>query len=163
MSRWIPSLSGTGNLMNPEYNLPGFELLPLLIMMKRIITIGMASLILTGSLIFPLGDFSLTRDLAETYHNYSKITTPEELGVLDFVGDYLLHGKELFGHNSNDKSQHSGDNVQFQHQPVPTYVVFVPVPSCLVFTPRDIIAHPQFREIPLSNRFKDKLFRPPLT
>ena len=80
-------------------------------MVKKTITVLMARFILTGGVVLPLGDFSLTRDLPEMYRSYSKITTPEELGVLDFIGDYLLHGKEMFGHNGHDKSQDGTNTV----------------------------------------------------
>lgn len=74
----------------------------------------------------PLGDVSLMRDIPDMYGNYSKITTPEELGIIDFIGDYLLHGKEIFGHNKNDRTQESSGHVQFQHQAVPLNIM-IPV------------------------------------
>lgn len=67
-------------------------------------------------MILPLGDFSLIRDIPNMYRNYVKITSDEELGIVDFIGDYLLHGKEIFGHNENDKPQSDSNAVQFQHQ-----------------------------------------------
>jgi len=126
------------------------------------ITLVIACFILISSLIFPLGDFSLTRDLPEMYRNYSKITTPEELGVIDFIGDYLLHGKELFGHNANDKQQNAANNVQFQHQPVPFYIVLTPVQLDMATITPDIIAHPPIRITANTSDFKNRLFRPPL-
>lgn len=48
------------------------------------------------------------------YSAYEKVVAPDEEGVFDFVGDYLLHGKELLGHNKQDRSSKSGD-FQFQH------------------------------------------------
>ena len=122
----------------------------------------MACFILIGSLVFPLGDFSLTRDLPEMYRNYSRITTPEELGVLDFIGDYLLHGKDIFGHNANDKPQNATNNVQFQHQPVPFYIILTPLQLHLVTIPHHIISHPPIRITANTSDFKNKLFRPPL-
>ncbi|MDB4924035.1 hypothetical protein [Mucilaginibacter sp.] len=126
------------------------------------ITFGMACLLLIGSVVFPLGDFSLTRDLPEMYRNYSKITTSDELSVFDFIGDYLLHGKEIFGHNANDKPQSAGNNVQFQHQPVPFFVVLSSVHLCMPTICPDIIAHTQICIAVNTSDFKNKLFRPPL-
>ncbi|MDB5029864.1 MAG: hypothetical protein JWP71_585 [Mucilaginibacter sp.] len=123
----------------------------------------MACLLLIGSVIFPLGDFSLTRDLPQMYRNYSKITTSDELGVFDFIGDYLLHGKEIFGHNANDKPQSSGNDVQFQHQPAPFFVVLSSVHMRVLTIPQDIVTHTQIRIVVNTSDFKDKLFRPPLT
>ena len=56
------------------------------------------------------------RDIPQMYHNYKKITTPDELSLVDFVGDYLLQGKEIFGHNKHDKSENPVTNTQFRHQ-----------------------------------------------
>ena len=132
-------------------------------MVKRIVTFGIASLLLMGSVVFPLGDFSLARDLPEMYRNYSKITTPEELGLIDFIGDYLLHGKEIFGHNIQDKPQNSTNNVQFQHQPAPFSVVLTPVYPLKIATPLHIKNH-LIIPVPANiSGFKSTLFRPPLT
>ena len=81
----------------------------------------MAFLLLSGSLVLPLGDFSLLQDIPGMYGNYCKVTTPEELGVADFIGDYLLQGKDIFGHNKHDKQ--AGKEVQFQHQADPLTIV----------------------------------------
>lgn len=131
-------------------------------MIRRIVTLGIAFLLLTGSIIFPLGDFSLTRDLPEMYRNYSKITTPDEKGVLDFIGDYLLQGKEIFGHNEHDKPQTGTNNVQFQHQPVPFYVILAYVHKPGLLIPLNIVTHSAARIIANTSDFNNKLFRPPL-
>lgn len=122
----------------------------------------MACLMLTGSFIFPLGDFSLARDLPEMYRNYSKITTPEELSLLDFIGDYLLHGKEMFGHNANDKPQSADNNVQFQHQPAPFYIILMPVQLHLRVITKELTIHHPAGITANTSDFKNKLFRPPL-
>lgn len=123
----------------------------------------MASFILTGSIVLPLGDFSLTRDLPEMYRNYSKVTTPEELGVFDFIGDYLLHGKEILGHNNHDKSQNGTNTVQFQHQPVPFYVVLPSINLLIIAIHEDVIVHLPVGITAHTSDFKNKLFRPPLS
>lgn len=34
------------------------------------------------------------------YRAYEKIVTPDEKGLFDFIGDYLLSGKDLLGHSA---------------------------------------------------------------
>jgi len=70
-----------------------------------------------SSVFLPLGDFSLMKDLPEMYRSYEKLAAPEEIGVMDFVGDYLFAGKALLGHNKTDKPESPDMSVQFQHSP----------------------------------------------
>ena len=49
----------------------------------------------------PLGDFSLMKDIPGMYLEYQKVANHED--AFDFIGDYLLHGKELLGHNKHNK------------------------------------------------------------
>jgi hypothetical protein len=70
---------------------------------------------LLGSIILPLGDFSLIRDLPQMYRAYEKLADPNERSIADFIGDYLLGGKAIFGHNKNEIPENSQSNVQFQH------------------------------------------------
>ena len=56
-------------------------------MLKRILSWFMACLFLGSSIILPLGDFSLMRDIPQMYHNYTRITSDEEVGIIDFIGD----------------------------------------------------------------------------
>jgi hypothetical protein len=130
-------------------------------MVKKVISLFLAFLFLTGGTLLPLSDFSLMEDIPFMYHNYSQITTEEEFGVIDFIGDYLLHGKEIFGHNSNDKQQ-NGNSVQFQHQANPLNVVFLYRSFTLVviakcnkeyLVPKESFRNPDYQK---------KLFRPPL-
>ena len=51
------------------------------------------------------------------YHAYENLATPDETGIIDFIGDYVFAGKALLGHNKNDKPENSGSAVQFQHSP----------------------------------------------
>jgi hypothetical protein len=131
-------------------------------MVKKTISLVMACFILTGSVIFPLGDFSLTRDLPAMYHNYIKIAEPEELGVMDFIGDYLLHGKELFGHNNKDKAPDATNNVQFQHQASSPNIMIGQHHQTLFIIPYTVLTHPAFIKIFYTSNYQNKLFRPPL-
>jgi hypothetical protein len=129
---------------------------------KRGVCCILACLFLTGSVIFPLGDFSLMRDIPKMYQNYSKVTCEEELGIIDFVGDYLLYGKQIFGHNEHDKAPAKGDEVQFQHQASPPNVVFSKLHQILFIAPISIFPHPEFNPEFYTSDYRNKLFRPPL-
>ena len=59
-----------------------------------------------------MGDFSLMTDLPGMYRTYEKFITADEVGVIDFVGDYLLGGKSLLNHNHADKPESRGLSVQ---------------------------------------------------
>lgn len=131
-------------------------------MIKRIVILAIACIMLTGSVIFPLGDFSLARDLPVMYRDYSKIAAPEELGVIDFIGDYLLHGKEIFGHNTSDKSPGGTNSVQFRHQPAPLLVLLTTANLLKPGIQLHIIRHSAILITTHTSGFKNKLFRPPL-
>lgn len=96
------------------------------------------------------------------YQNYAKITTPEEVGVIDFIGDYLMHGKDIFGHNVHDKTPAKGCDVQFQHQPSPLNIVFSHTPIMLMITPTIDQVHPVFVSRFYTSDHRNELFRPPL-
>ena len=56
------------------------------------------------------------------YHAYQKVASPHEQCIVDFVGDYLLGGKDLLGHNKHDRPIKT-DAMQFGHATVFAYVV----------------------------------------
>ncbi|RKR84460.1 hypothetical protein BDD43_4698 [Mucilaginibacter gracilis] len=110
----------------------------------------------------PLGDFTLMSDLPRMYHNYEKLTKPEEAGLIDFIGDYLFAGKILLGHNKQDKPETPSTSVQFQHSPSAFNFLYsrleVPFISIKVLK----VSHTLLR-IPISiTDFHPELFRPPL-
>jgi hypothetical protein len=131
-------------------------------MLKKTLSLLMACLFLGSSTLLPLGDFSLMRDLPDMYHNYTKITTAEELGLIDFIGDYLLHGKEIFGNNEHDKPATGNNTVQFQHHASSLNVVFAHVPVVLLSFPKLLTFHPLFGQPFRAAGYRDELFRPPL-
>jgi hypothetical protein len=131
-------------------------------MLKRITCGFLASLFLTGSLVLPLGDFSLLRDIPKMYRNYTRITSPEEAGVIDFVGDYLLYGKQIFGHNEHDKIPAKGNDVQFQHQASPLNIVFLHRTITLLAASHAVITYTMYAPVFYSGDYRTKLFRPPL-
>jgi hypothetical protein len=131
-------------------------------MLKKCICGLLASLFLTSSVLLPLGDFFLMNDLPGMYNRYTRITSPDEVGIVDFVGDYLLHGKDLFGHNGNDKTPLKGSDIQFQHQANPLNVVFSLPYSINLFTVRYVAEHPDFKQQFRTSGYNNELFRPPL-
>ncbi|WCT14307.1 hypothetical protein [Mucilaginibacter jinjuensis] len=102
------------------------------------------------------------RDIPDMYRNYTRITTEDELGILDFVGDYLMHGKELFGNNQNDKPQNSSNSVQFQHQANPILAEI----QLTVFGFSPLPIKEKVRAMPYKHRattdYQNECFRPPL-
>ena len=82
-------------------------------MIRYITTLFLGFYFLAGSMILPLGDFSLMSDLPDMYHSYCKITA-EKPDIIDFIGDYIWGGKDLLGHNKHDAT--SSSSLQFQHQ-----------------------------------------------
>lgn len=116
---------------------------------------------LFGQLIFPLGDFSLMRDLGSMYHKYKTIENAKEASPTDFVFDYLLHGETLFGHNSSEAPSKDYGLVQFIHQAnTVNFILFIFLFSLLeVFHRKSnylIFVSDYF-----SKGFLNQLFRPP--
>lgn len=85
-------------------------------MVKRIAAFLMMGQLLFGSVALPLGDYSMIKELPRMYQAYEKVVSPDEKGILDFIGDYVLNGKDLLGHNQHDRPSKSGA-LQFQGSP----------------------------------------------
>lgn len=83
-------------------------------MKKQTICFLLSIHFLAGAILFPLGDFSLMKQLPKMYTAYLRIASPDEAGFADFIGDYLLGGKDLLGHNKKDLPGKMGMNIQFQ-------------------------------------------------
>jgi hypothetical protein len=79
--------------------------------------------------------------------------------VIDFIGDYLLCGKQIFGHNEHDKILAKGNDVQFQHQASSLNIVFLH----RMIAPVATLMHPIYSPIFYTGNYRKKLFRPPLT
>lgn len=131
-------------------------------MIHRIIIYLMCCYFLAGSLILPLGDFSLMKDLPQMYRSYEKLATPDELGLIDFVGDYLMGGKTILGHNKKDAPETAKSNVQFQHAQSFCSILNIHFQSTNVTVANAAIIHPDI-SIPVNtSEFHTELFRPPL-
>lgn len=95
-------------------------------LIKKVGYIFVTVYFLCGQLIFPLGDFSLMRDLSSMYQKYQLVENTKEASPSDFVFDYLLHGETIFGHNYNEASPKNYGSVQFIHHPSPTNYILIP-------------------------------------
>jgi len=62
------------------------------------------------------------------YRAYEKVASPDDKGIFDFVGDYLLGGKALLGHNKHDRPDKS-NCIQFHHAATFALIVYT---HCLV-------------------------------
>ncbi|MBC6113014.1 hypothetical protein ACFOG5_19140 [Pedobacter fastidiosus] len=130
--------------------------------MKRTITaLFLYCYFLAGSVIFPLSDFSLMRDLPAMYRSYCEIRVGKP-DICDFVGDYLLHGKELFGNNAHDAKPKNGGTLQFQHQP--TLSIFFVQHVFRLFTDigRLLTNEPVYHDCDYSSEYYHQHFRPPI-
>lgn len=130
-------------------------------MIKRIAAFWMIGQLLFGSMVLPLGDFSMIKELPRMYQAYEKVVAPDEKGIFDFVGDYLLNGKDLLDHNRNDQPTKQGA-VQFQG--VPSFAIIVQ-PSLAITAPLllGFGAKPLVHHVPGAlSYYHPSLFRPPL-
>ncbi len=130
-------------------------------MIKRSIAFWMIGQLLFGSLALPLGDFSLIKELPRMYQAYEKVVEPDEKGIFDFIGDYLLNGKDLLGHNQHDQPSKPG---ALQFQGSPSFVVTLQ-PAIVLNQPLILISGIQPPKRCISTALSDyhpSLFRPPL-
>ena len=131
-------------------------------MTKKALAYFFSFYFLLGSILLPLGDFSLIKDLPRMYHAYEKIADPNERGVVDFIGDYLLGGKAIFGHNKNDIPENGQSNIQFQHAAGFCSIVSNQSQTITTIVADAVITHPNI-SIPINtSEFHNELFRPPL-
>ncbi|WP_158992042.1 hypothetical protein [Mucilaginibacter sp. L196] len=96
------------------------------------------------------------------YQSYTKLANPEEVGIVDFVGDYLFAGRALLGHNKNDKSENSSTSVQFQHAPIGFNLVYSRAETVCILIKDFKITHSQFKNPIETTGYHPELFRPPL-
>jgi len=96
------------------------------------------------------------------YQSYTKLANPEEVGIVDFVGDYLFAGKSLLGHNKSDKSESSSTSVQFQHAPIGFNLVYSRTETVCILIKDFKIIHSQFKNPIEITGYHPELFRPPL-
>jgi hypothetical protein len=132
-------------------------------MAKKVLAYFISFYFLLGSIILPLGDFSLIRDLPQMYHAYEKLADPNERGMADFIGDYLLGGKAIFGHNKNDIPESGQSNVQFQHARCFCSIVSIHSQTITTIVAVAVIDHPDVFTAINTSEFHNELLRPPLS
>ena len=130
--------------------------------MKRSVIAGILVLFfLAGSSILPLGDFSLMNDLPSMYKDYCKVRVGDP-DVLDFIGDYLMGGKDILGHNREDKPVKSSSPIHYQHQASMSLFYSVQFSEFPAKTQPDIIEHIIQKQLFHTSDYQGKLLRPPL-
>jgi hypothetical protein len=130
-------------------------------MLKRLVIFFLISEMLLSSIILPLGDLSLLKDLPAMYHAYEKVVSPDDKSICDFIGDYLLDGKDLLGHNKHDRPEKQGA-MQFQHPAAFAMLIHVP---CTTVNQHNITETSRSFTIHLPGTPSDyhpSLLRPPL-
>jgi hypothetical protein len=130
-------------------------------MVKRIAAFWMMGQLLLGSIALPLGDYSMIKELPRMYQAYEKVVSPDEKGILDFIGDYVLNGKDLLGHNQHDQPSKPGA-LQFQGSP---FFAVTLQPSLTLTQPLLLSSSTKPSRHHFSTALSDyhsSLFRPPL-
>lgn len=129
-------------------------------MIKYLTTLFLGCYFLAGSMILPLGDFSLMPDLPSMYQSYCKVTT-ETPDIIDFIGDYIWSGKDLLGHNKHDAP--AAGSLNFQHQASPS-LYFSPIVFIICSKPKVCCAKPIVRSFLFQlTDYKSETLRPPIS
>lgn len=132
-------------------------------MAKKALAYFISFYFLLGSIVLPLGDFSLIRDLPRMYHAYEKLADPNDRSITDFIGDYLLGGKAIFGHNKNDIPETGKSAVQFQHAAGFCSIVSIHSQTITTIVVDAVITHPNVSTPINTSEFHNELLRPPLS
>lgn len=96
------------------------------------------------------------------YKAYQKLAPAQEQGVFDFVGDYLLNGKGILGHNKHDVPESPRSGVQYQHAASFCSIIAVHFQLQQVIISDHHISHRQINLPVNTSDFYAELFRPPL-
>ena len=131
------------------------------VMKRSIFGILLSSYFLAGSIIFPLSDFSLIRDLPSMYSTYTEIRSGRP-DVFDFVGDYLLHGKEIFGNNAHDAQPKNPAALQFQHQPTLSIYFSKYISRHFVDLGKPLFEKRRYSSTHYNSEYHHEHFRPPI-
>lgn len=131
-------------------------------MKSRVAAYLLMAYFLMGSTLLPLGDFSLIQQLPRMYAAYQKVASPEEADIMDFIGDYLLNGRQLLGHNKADRPEKQGSAIQFQNAGYFAAVVEVAQHWPLIIEQEHFADHVAVYLHGKTSDFYSELFRPPL-
>lgn len=95
------------------------------------------------------------------YKDYCKLRVGDP-DVLDFIGDYLMGGKDMLGHNQEDRPAKSGAPIQYQHQASISLFFAVRIVALPDKTESEAKEYPnRLQPMGLSEYHRD-LLRPPL-
>jgi hypothetical protein len=129
-------------------------------MIKSTIALFLAFYLLVGSIVLPLGDFSLMGDLPGMYKSYCKVTA-EQPGIIDFIGDYVMGGKYIFGHNKQDAPLKTDGSTQFQHQAT-SFLLYTVSKYQLQLKPNILLSKPNIASVLLfTSDYQSESLRPP--
>ena len=85
-------------------------------MIKKGIAIVLSIYFMLSSTLLPKGDFALLTDLPAMYQRYTQIDDPKDIGVIDFMFDYLLNAEAILGADNYNSRPVPYNAVQFQHE-----------------------------------------------
>lgn len=128
---------------------------------KSVVAILLACFFLTGSTLLPLGDFSLMRDIPSMYRSYCRVKAGKP-DPIDFIGDYLLGGKDLLGHNQKDTPAKSDGSLQFQHQAISLMMALFYSKLPFSLFPKELDQPAVSHLLRVTTDYKSPIFRPPL-
>ncbi|MCJ8211907.1 hypothetical protein MUY27_19470 [Mucilaginibacter sp. RS28] len=131
-------------------------------MCKRAIAVFLSTYFFLASTLLPKGDFALMADLHDMYQQYTRIDDPKEVGIIDFVVDYLLNGEALSGGDMYKGKPIPYQTVQFQHQANFANVILIQhgfiKPAVKIFVKKHLVVNDRFAPEP----FTRELLRPPV-
>jgi hypothetical protein len=131
--------------------------------LKRITACLLAVHFLIGSVLLPKGDFALLADLPGMYQQYTSIDDPKDIGVADFVVDYLLNGEAIFGADNYKGRPIPYASVQFQHEANPLNFILQSI-LLPAIKPQITFSKHYIQNDPLIDLgFSHEFFRPPVT
>jgi len=84
-------------------------------MFKKCLAAYLSVYFLLGAMLLPKGDFALLADIPGMYQHYKQIDDPKDIGIADFVIDYLLNAEGILGADYYKGRPIPYNTVQFQH------------------------------------------------
>ncbi|GAB2706263.1 hypothetical protein GCM10027037_35610 [Mucilaginibacter koreensis] len=131
--------------------------------MKRIITGLLAIHFLLGNILLPKGDFALLADIPGMYQQYMNIDDPQDIGIADFVVDYLLNGEAIFGADTYKGCPIPYASVQFQHAANPLNFILQSA-TLSAIKPQFVLRRYHIQNDSLPDLgYSNEFFRPPVT
>lgn len=129
--------------------------------MKKIINIIIIAFYTLGSLLLPLGDFSVLNDIPQMYQ-HCKATEDKDMSPFDFITDHLINIDCLFDKHDNGDNQKPHAPFQFKHQQIVNY--FLSNESIIIINKSIIQSKlkPVYLENIYCSNFLSCIFHPPI-